>query len=129
MSASNSKLPPPPYKNELRRLIEAGRATDEQIAEFLGPDLCNQLNASFSDPEWTTQPAYAAWYEDVLKPLDIPYLTGYLLYTGEISIAGFTANLSDDQAANFVEKFPALQRAYQSKLDAERSQSQGEPGQ
>ena len=106
-------------RDELKAHIEAGIASDDEIATYLGPDLMNELNAQFTD-EYSLDDQVRDWYDAVMRPLGIPLKTTRALYTGQMTIGEFAASLTKEQTATFEARYEGLQTAYQHRLD-ERS--------
>ena len=105
--------------SELKRKIESGAASDDEIAEFLGPDLVNELNAQWSDPN-VLEDEFNKWYEMVMKPIGIERDAAYNMFTGKTTIESFAESLTVEQQERFDERFEELQGAYQRAVDERR---------
>lgn len=92
-------------------LIISGKATDQDIEEYLGPQLIMELGAQWIGEDETLR-SFRRWYRRVMAPIGInPYLC-YQLYIGEISSLEFESHLDEATTQRFLEQFESLQRAY-----------------
>lgn len=96
--------------------IVRGSASDDELAEFLGADLMNQLAAQWRGPEQSRR-LFAHWYVDVMKPLGIALDPAFKLFTGAITIDAFVNTLSENMLDTFIEQYPVLQARHQARID------------
>ena len=99
---------------ELLTNIKAGRATDDQLAEFIGPDLMIKWGVQWQ-PEIENAMTFIDWYNVVAKPLGVPRGAAKNLFYGRIRIKEFVAELSDDVLDAFLERFEDLQEDFRLK--------------
>ena len=102
-------------RDKLKFRIEAGIASDAEIAAYLGPDLMNELNAQFTD-DVSLARDIQGWYDAVMAPLGVSYETTKRLYTGRLTIDDFVAGLDAGQQAAFDADFERLQTQWQHHL-------------
>ena len=104
---------------ELLADVKTGRATDDQLAEFVGPDLMIELGTQWrSDIE--NAHLFANWYSDVAEPLGVPRDAAENLFYGRVAIEEFVDGLSEDVIDAFLERFEGLQRKHLLKLQSSR---------
>lgn len=104
-------------RQRLEEIVMAGTATDEQLEEFFGPDLMNELAHRWRGSQ-ASRRAFAAWYVEVLEPLGIEAAPAWDLFTGRTAIEAFAASLTPEQTERFLTDYPALQAAHQARLDS-----------
>ena len=106
--------------DELVNLVASGQATDEQYdlfaAKYVSADAQNQLAAMFRSPE-AQEAAFRDWYDNVIAPIGLPEEPARQMFNGEMDISDFVDSLTDEQMDAFLDKYPALQEAYNAKLD------------
>ena len=103
----------------LDEAIESGSATDEQLAEWFGPDLLNKLAAQHRGFDESKR-VFALWHQAVTLPIGLRAQDAFNLFIGNTSINDFVKQLDDDVLDTFVDRFPDLQAEYQRKLDQQQ---------
>ena len=101
---------------ELRTLVLTGLADDDELAEFFGPDLMNQLANQWRDENHTRR-LFTAWYVDVMGPLGIEPAPAFAMFKGETTINDFVGTLDEALLDDFLERFPALQEEHQTRIE------------
>lgn len=96
---------------ELYDLIVSGKATDEDIAEYLGPQLMMELGAQWMG-ERATQYAFRRWYRLVMEPIGIDEDLCFQLFTGQISSQEFDDQLHPQLRERFLRLYEPLQQEY-----------------
>ena len=91
--------------------VKAGRATDDQLAEFIGPDLMIRWGVQWR-PKIESAMTFIDWHNNVTKPLGVPRDAAKNLFYGRVRIKEFVAGLSDDALDAFLERFEDLQEDF-----------------
>lgn len=106
-----------PTREALRTAVLEGTATDEELAEFFGPDLMNQLAHRWRGQD-LSRSLFTQWFRDVIGPLGLEAAPAWRMFSGQDTIEKFAASLTPEQAERFVEEYPTLQARHQARIDS-----------
>lgn len=102
---------------ELHKRIVAGEATLEEVEDYLGPDLMNELAHRWRGEEHSRS-LFTQWYRDVIGPIGLDARAAWRMFSGQGTIEEFAAGLTPEEEERFVEMFPGLQAAHQARIEA-----------
>lgn len=97
--------------------VVGGYATDAELEEYFGADTMNQLAHGWRG-DHDSKAAFIEWYRAVMQPIGIDQRAAWRMFSGQTSIEDFVATLDVATLDKFLELYPDLQAAYQTKLDA-----------
>lgn len=103
--------------DELRTKVLDGIATDEELTEFFGPDLMNELAHQWRGED-ASRSLFTQWYRDVIGPIGLDAKAAWRMFSGVDSIEQYVDTLTAEEAERFVELYPDLQAAHQARIDA-----------
>lgn len=113
---------PTPADNDLHQLVMTGQATTEELAGYFGPDLLNQGVHQLRG-EQLSRSAIEGWYGAIITPMGFTSADekdrASRMFTGAITIVDYADGFTEEEADLSCDRYPALQVAYQAKLDAE----------
>lgn len=101
----------------LRTKVLDGSAGDDELAEFFGPDLMNELAHRWRGED-LSRSLFTQWYRDVIAPIGLEAGPAWRMFSGQVSIEEYAGRLTPEEAERFVELYPELQAAHQLRIDA-----------
>lgn len=105
------------HQDDLHAKVLDGAATDEELAQFFGPDLMNELAHRWRGED-VSRSLFTQWFRDVIGPIGLQAEPAWAMFSGKMSIEEYAAGMDEEQVERFVQMYPELQAAHQARIEA-----------